>query len=227
MIDSVQNEVLHDVTVHAKDGILKTTAKSGWIFFILTLLLLIYFLIENRQLKFKALINNESLSTKFSVNMNPQVTSPTIQTKADILIPKNSNTHTQVNTCSSEECLFINEDTPEGYAKIEGYYHEYNFDDWGTPVICKGFIVTSGSETLIANFNKNIDNGNMINKRIDGKLIVNLDLSELDSKIVNLITSSNMNNQIRLGVLRISPQGRGVSTCSSVLGILTAKPVNK
>lgn len=135
-------------------------------------------------------------------------------------------THSQIRSCSTEECLFVKDETPEGFAKIRGYYFEYDADDWGIPTTCKGFIVTGGNETLIANFNDWIAKGNNINKKIDGKLVVNLSFRGVEENIQQIINSSSEAGQVELGVIRISPVGRGASTCESVIGILTAKSLS-
>ena len=127
-----------------------------------------------------------------------------------------------VDTCSAEQCLFEKEGIPEGLASLEGYYFNYEADDWGTPTTCDGFVVTNGNETLIKHFNTWIDDGNSLNKRIDGKLVVNISLENLDEETKNIIKNSNTDSNIELNVVRITPVGRSASTCSPVIDIVFA-----
>lgn len=135
--------------------------------------------------------------------------------------------YTPIGECSSESCLFEGgiDNVPEGYAKISGYYISYEADDWGTPTKCDGFIVTDGNETLINHFQAWIKQGNTLNKMINNKLVVNISLSNIDSDLQKRIKLSTKDQQVELGMLRVTPQGRGASTCSSVINILTAKSI--
>jgi hypothetical protein len=134
-----------------------------------------------------------------------------------------------VNSCSGDECLFENktQSAVEGFAKLKGYYHQYDSIDMEKKVVCNSIIVTGGSERLIRHFNEWIAGENTINKKDkDGNLMVNIEIDNLENDIKQKITSSTMNNQIELGVIRITPVGRGgVSTCISFVDIIYAKDV--
>ena len=159
--------------------------------------------------------------TGTSKNVNQLSEKESVQPKISEAVDKSR--HTLIGSCSSKECLFANDEkTIEGYAKLKGYYHKYESDNFGTLMVCDSLIVTGGSQALIDNFTYLIDEGNSLNK-IDknGNLLVNIKSNELSPIITQKIKSSNINNQIELDVIRKTPEGRGASTCTSFIEILS------
>ena len=54
--------------------------------------------------------------------------------------------------------------------------------------------------------------------------MVNIEIDRLENDIKQKITSSTISNQVELGVIRITPVGRGeASTCSSFVDVIYAK----
>jgi len=194
---------------------------------IITLIFSIYLLYRNNILNKQVNELMKSPTTGASDNKVGDVSSltPTPNKLNNTDSQDRNLTHKQVDSCSTDGCLFVKEDTPEGFAKIQGYFFEYEADDWGTLTTCTGLVATGGNETLIAHFNDWIESGNNLNKYIDEKLVVNIYTESLDKSTQNLIISSTINNQVELGVVRITPVGRGASTCSNVIDIVSAKPV--
>ena len=128
--------------------------------------------------------------------------------------------YTRIGNCDKNQCLFANSEAPEGFAYLTGYYIEYKTDDWGTPTTCSGLVVTGGNKTLIDHFNKWIDEGNGLNKRIDGNLVVNI---PVEMKFENRIKESNKDKQIQLGVIRQTPKGIGVSICHPTIEVISVE----
>ena len=169
-----------------------------------------YFVYQNYQPKYE---------TTFKSN-------PSMVDKTSTPKPKERSSYDEyelINKCSSHSCLFVKEGAPAGYAKLVGHYLEYDSIDWGdTPVRCTGFMVTDGNETLINHFNDWINKGNVLHKIIDEKLVVNIDVDNLDESLKNQIISSTENNPIELGVIRITSPNRGASTCENIIEVIAA-----
>lgn len=125
-------------------------------------------------------------------------------------------------SCDDVECLFFDSfGTIQGYAKLQGYYQEYEADDWGQKTKCDSILVTGGSKALITAFHNLIDKGNTLNKyNADKQLLVNIEPNRVKPEFKNKILSSNINNQIEIGVILIPPPGRSVSTCYSYVNII-------
>lgn len=159
-------------------------------------------------------------------NLNPLPSTPVVAT-----IPESNNqsqaSYELTSECNGRECLFTNkgEEIVEGYASLKGYYHEYESIDWGDKKItCSSLLITGGSQELINSFKQQIERGNTINKYDEMKnLLVNIDLSSIEMTSKQRIMASSVNSQIELGVIRKTPQGRGVSTCFSFVDILHVK----
>ncbi len=133
--------------------------------------------------------------------------------------------------CNKDECLFNSpseEGVVEGYAKLEGYIHTYEAEDYGNKVTCTSLLITGGNENLIKSFKTQIKNGNGLNKLDkDNNLLVNIGMNSVDPQIKSVIESSDINHKVELGVIRVTPQPRGASTCSSFVGVLFAKSLGK
>jgi hypothetical protein len=131
----------------------------------------------------------------------------------------------RVDKCTKDDCLFKTDVNLEGLATIKGYYKEYEAEDWDKSMItCHGFVVTDGNQTLIKHIEDRIKLGNKLNKIIDDKLVINLPLAKIkDTDLIKKVRESNENDEIELRVVRLSPIGKGESTCSSFIDIVTAK----
>lgn len=75
--------------------------------------------------------------------------------------------------CGDYECLISDAEGVYGYARISGYYRQYDGTEWewnNAPVTCDSIIPTGGSEKLLADFENLIKMGNLLNKKIDGEI---------------------------------------------------------
>ena len=126
--------------------------------------------------------------------------------------------------CSTKECLFTDGKWPEGFARVQGYYLQYEDSSsrGGLDSVCDGFVVTGGNETVIGFTNDLIESGNSVNRKIDGKLVLTISIEGLNEKMRRLITSSDQNNQIELGIMMLTPKGREVNVCEPLVGIISA-----
>jgi hypothetical protein len=178
--------------------------------FIITSISTVFFLMTSVYL----LLNNKlTILTPVDSQITTQNVTPTLTRIAY--------THFRLEECTKNQCLFSGFEAPEGFAYLTGYYKSYKADDWGTPTTCNGFVVTGGNQILIDHFNDWINKGNGLNKRIDGNLVINLTLNKTNEKSIK---SSNANDQIKLGMIRVSPRGTGTSTCTPVVEIITVEP---
>ncbi len=142
----------------------------------------------------------------------------------------NSKTSTPQQTSFSKESVSpapnltqydqINKEPPENTLKIKGYYFSYEADDWGTPTTCNGFVVTDGDEKFISDTNKLIAEGNLLNKNIKGKLVVNVNIDGVENNIKTSIKKSSEKNQVELSIVKEDLGARGTSTCTSLLKIV-------
>lgn len=136
-------------------------------------------------------------------------------------------TYSILSGCNGNSCLFESPSengVVEGFAKLQGYYNQYKSEDFGKEVICDSILVTGGNDQLINSLKNQIIEGNTVNK-IDenNNLLVNIRTDDLDPKIKLLVESSNIDHEIELGVIRITPVPRGASTCSNFVEIISAK----
>lgn len=129
--------------------------------------------------------------------------------------------------CTMLECLKSDSNGTYGYAMLTGYYRQYNGTQWewnNAPATCDSIIPTGGSQTLIDDFVALIKKGNLLNKEIDGKLHININLADLTNAEKALLKQSSEDNPVELYVMRPVPPGRGASTCESYLTILKVSP---
>lgn len=108
----------------------------------------------------------------------------------------------------------------ESTMKIKGYYFLYEADDWGTPTTCNGFVITGGDEKFISDTNKLIAEGNLLNKNIKGKLIVNVNIDGVEDNIKTSVEKSREKNQVELSIVKEDLGARGTSTCTSLFTIV-------
>lgn len=129
--------------------------------------------------------------------------------------------------CTMLECLKSDNDGAYGYAMLTGYYRQYDATQWEWNTVqttCDSIVPTGGSQTLISDFEHLITIGNTLNKKIDGKLHINIRLSDLTNAEKTLLQQSSEDRPVRLYVVRPVPPRRGASPCDSLLTILKVSP---
>jgi hypothetical protein len=129
------------------------------------------------------------------------------------------------NACTSEQCLFLQHGVYEGLATVQGYYHQYQKEDWGgEKVTCDAIVVTEGSKVFVDHFKANAEGGNSINSiSKEGYLILNLDLGDLynTSQLdIQRIKASSSTNPVTLKVINETRIDTGVPACYSFVDIL-------
>jgi nitrate reductase NapAB chaperone NapD len=127
-----------------------------------------------------------------------------------------------IGDCNGEKCLYEGRSAVEGYGYFDGYYSQLKQIFWNDEhVTCDVLVVTGGSEELIEDLKAWVNRGNSVNK-IDneGKLIVNIDLEKLSPQDSNIIKNSNLNNPVKINLVRVTPQGGGASYCASFIDIV-------
>lgn len=162
-------------------------------------------------------VNN--LSQQPTPVITQSIASPTIAESTSMQNPENT-------TCHKEECLFNVNGSYLGFAILKGYYKKYDATDWGNQkVSCDSLLTTDGNEKLINEFRKSSESGNALNKIIEGQLLINIDLSDLSATDKSLIEQSSLEKQVEIGVIRRFEGGMGVSTCYSLVDIISVKPL--
>lgn len=119
--------------------------------------------------------------------------------------------------------------TQDSQFKLQGYYKEYDGTKWewnNDHVICKSLLVTGGSQDLINDFEKNIEEGNTLNKKINGQLLVNIDPQSLSAIDKQILEKSTPETPIELSVKKWQGGGRSVSTCFSIVEITSIKSLS-
>lgn len=150
---------------------------------------------------------------------NTPFTPSAIPSETRDLLKENFN---RLDECNKEACLFRKDNEIQGYAKLEGYYHQENRRAFEQSGLCDMLIVTGGNETLINYFRKSVEDGNGLNI-IDSNnnLIAALEFNELSQSTVNKIKSSTKNLPVKLNVVLKTPTYTEAPICAGFLSILS------
>lgn len=202
--------------------------------FLLSSILLLF---NNSLLRMKVRNLSKALSNREETIINIMSAEPTpikpvstkqIPTPTELPFGPNTIKDTYYPKCNKNECLYKFESSYLGYATLKGYYQQYDGTEWEwgrQEAICDSLVVTDGTDVLIEEFENDARNKNNLNKFIDGKFYVNLNLTDLTSDQKNAILESSPNNPIEIGVIRKFMAGAGVSTCYSLVDIIFVKPL--
>ena len=133
----------------------------------------------------------------------------------------------EFSSCNIDECLIGSGGWgTSGVAKLEGFYQTYEGEAWGEQKICDALLVTGGSTKLRNAFNEILEGGNTVNSETEnGELLLNINLSTLDSNTIQKIKSSTKAYPISLTVLRMPTEGSSVEACYSFVEILKAEDI--
>lgn len=137
------------------------------------------------------------------------------------------NVESRICGIENEECLFKQGSGYYGYATLEGYYKKYDGTQWewsNRKVDCDSLVTTGGSEELINEFKNSAQRGNTLNKFIDDKFHININLTELSLENKTLIQKSSPDRPIEIGVIRrFGLDGGAPTTCYSLVDIISVK----
>ncbi|MBN1162374.1 hypothetical protein JXA34_01365 [Patescibacteria group bacterium] len=126
--------------------------------------------------------------------------------------------------CCEDQCLTVSSYGMEGYAKLTGYYKPVMIDDGYGLVECSGFVVKAGSVPLIRNSK---EKGHVVYDP-RGEVVLKItipagdNLKEYDRK---LLKESNADNQVEIGILKLTSLEKEVGSCYSDYNIVNVRPL--
>lgn len=138
----------------------------------------------------------------------------------------NNNRYNLIDSCSKKGCVFTGPEAVEGFGYFKGYYKtRKTLDYWGdVPVTCDTFVVTEGNTELVKDLKSWVDKGNSINTINEkNQLVVNISFEGLNKAEESAIKNATEKNPVQLGVIRVTPVGRGVPACTSIVDIVNVK----
>ncbi len=126
-----------------------------------------------------------------------------------------------IDDCSGKKCLYRGDEAVEGLGYLTGYYSTVEKTIWGEATKCDVLVVVDGHEELIGDLKDWVQRGNSVNEiNSEGNLVINLSLDTLTPAAINQIKNSSPTNKVQLMVVRITPQPRGASSCTSFVDII-------
>ena len=130
--------------------------------------------------------------------------------------------------CREDECLMRVGDGHNGYVvgvgKFKGFYRIVQRSAWGETGDCDTLVLIGGTETLLNEYTKLIQQGNTVNSLdSQNRIQFNLDLAQTTRTEREKILNSTETTPIELVVLNPLPGGKGVSACYSFVEILKVK----
>ncbi len=126
------------------------------------------------------------------------------------------------------ECLYRVDGAyiPTGIAVVEGYYTQYPSMDWdGMAVTCDAFVITDGSDLLLAGFENLAASGSgVVPKNTDGTFVAKLNFADpvagMSDAEIAAVKASTQTDHAELHVFAYQPSESGASACHSPFAIL-------